>query len=109
MNFEYLKAQEMLNLKSIAYEKQIDEYKLELFNYNDTKKREKIINEKYNKTVTDLNLLSQKHEKLLNEFNEKIKQLQMLDQRYQHTNDENRKIKMVNNDLEKNLSEIRNK
>jgi hypothetical protein len=38
----------MLNLKSIAYEKQIDEYKLELYNYNDTKKSEKKVTEKYN-------------------------------------------------------------
>ena len=49
------------------------------------------------------------NEKLLNEFNEKIKQLQMLDQRYQHTNDDNRKLKIANNDLEKNLSEIKSK
>lgn len=92
----------MLNLKSIAYEKQIDEYKLELYNYNDTKKSEKKVTEKYNQTITELNLLTSKHEKLLNDFNEKLKQFSMMDQRYQHTNDENRKLKMTNNDLEKN-------
>lgn len=81
LNFEQLKTQEMLNLKSISQEKQIDEYKLELFNYNDAKKREKNLNEKYNQTVTELNLMNSRHEQLLIDFNEKVKQNQMLDQR----------------------------
>lgn len=81
LNFEQLKTQEMLNLKSISQEKQIDEYKLELFNYNDAKKREKNLNEKQNQTVTELNLMNSRHEQLLIDFNEKVKQNQMLDQR----------------------------
>lgn len=71
----------MLNLKSISYEKQIDEYKLELFNYNDAKKSQKSFSEKYNYTVTELNLMNARHEQLLNDFNEKVKQNQMLEQR----------------------------
>lgn len=46
--------------------------------------------------------MNARHEQLLNDFNEKVKQNQLLEQRYSHIADENKKLRNLNNELDKN-------